>query len=46
MFDDEQCVAVFRKALQDLEQLGNVVKMQPRRGFVQDIQGAAGIAFG
>ncbi len=46
MFDDRDGIAVIAEAMQDLEQLLNMVKMQSGGGLVKDVKGAAGIALG
>ena len=46
MFDDDDGVALIDKCLEDLQQFTDIVKMEPRRGFIQDIDGLAGSSFG
>ena len=46
MLDDHDGIAVIAQPMQDFEQLLNIVEMQAGRGFVEDIQGLAGVALG
>ena len=46
MFDDDDGVALIDKCLEDLQQFTDIVKMEPRRGFIQDLDGLAGSSFG
>ena len=40
MFDHDHGVALFHEFVQHVQQLAHILEMQPRGGFVQDIQGA------
>ena len=46
MFDHADGVAALDQPVQDFEQLGDVRQMEPRRRFVQQIEGAAGVRAG
>src|SRR5215469_3361253 len=45
VLDDEHGVAQIDEALQDVEEFADVVEMQAGGGFVEDVHGAAGLAF-
>src|SRR5258706_13030225 len=45
VLDDEHGVAEIDEALQDVEKLSNVVKVQARRRFIKDVKRASGLAF-
>jgi len=42
MLDDQDGIAGFDQALQDLDQFVHIRRMQPDRGFIEHVQGAAG----
>src|SRR5690349_21999274 len=46
MLDDEYGVAKVNEPLQNVEKLSHVVEMQAGGGLVEDIERAAGLAFG
>src|SRR5580700_1511718 len=46
MLDDQDGVAESDEALEDVEKFANVIEMQPRCGFVEDVEGAARLALG
>ena len=45
VLDDDDGVAVVAEAVQNIEQLLDVVEMEPRGGLVQDVERPAGVAF-
>ena len=46
VFDDDDGVAAVAQAVQHVEQLAHVVEVQAGGRFVQDVEGATGVAFG
>src|SRR5712664_2737560 len=46
VLDDEDGVAERNEALEDVEKFADVIEVQPRCGFVEDVEGAAGLALG
>jgi hypothetical protein len=44
MLDDDHRIAQIGEPMQDVEELLNIVKMQPGRGFVQKIKRFSGLA--
>src|SRR6266481_7532372 len=46
VLDDEHGVAEIDKALQDVEELSNVVEVQAGGGLIENVERAAGLAFG
>src|SRR6267143_1331469 len=46
VLDDEHGVAEIDKALQDVEELSNVIEVQAGGGLVEDVERAAGLALG
>src|SRR3989338_8984837 len=46
VLDDDDGVAEVGEALQDVEEFLHVVEVEPRRRFVEDVKGAAGLAAG
>src|SRR5467141_4328755 len=46
VLDDEHGVAEINEALQDVEELSNVVEVQAGGGLVENVERAAGLAFG
>lgn len=46
VFDDDDGVAVIAQFVQHTEQLLDVVEVQAGGGFVEDVEGFAGVAFG
>ena len=46
VFDDDDGVAAVAQAVQHVKQLAHVVEVQAGGWFVQDVEGAAGVAFG
>ena len=45
VFDDDDGVAVVGEAVQDLEEVADVGEVQAGGGFVEDVEGVAGLAF-
>ena len=46
VLDDEHGVAKIDEALQDVEELSNVIEVQAGGGLVEDVERAAGLALG
>src|SRR5437899_9037622 len=46
VLDDEHGVAEINEALQHVEELANVIEVQAGGGFVENVERAAGLAFG
>src|SRR5215469_16519937 len=46
VLDDQHGVAEIDEAVQHVKQLAHVIEMQSRRGLIQNVQRAAGLAFG
>src|SRR4051812_44913857 len=46
VFDDEEGVAGGPQFEEDFEEFGDVVEVQASRGFVEDVEGAAGLSAG
>src|SRR5207249_12087429 len=46
VLDDQHGVTKIDQAVQHVKQLAHVVEMQSRRWLIQDVQRAAGLAFG
>ncbi|MNL47401.1 hypothetical protein D3C87_1701900 [compost metagenome] len=45
MLDDEDRISFFNQFIQNIEQMADILKMQPGGRFVKNIQGFAGISF-
>jgi hypothetical protein len=46
VLDDDNGVTEVREAVEDFEELADVVEMEAGGGLVEEIQGAAGLTFG